>query len=255
MDNVTINMLEKPDLKNPILIEGLPGIGLVGKLAGDHLLDELKAKKFAELHSPYLPPQVNIQEDGTVKLVNMEFHSYSQEGKEIILLTGDFQGITPDSQYQMAEKTLELAQQLNTRRIYTLGGLATGNITQHPKVFGAATSTKLVEEHSKYDITFRNDGVIFGASGLLLGLGIQRNMEGVCLMGETHGQIIDAKSAQAVLKVLTEILGITVDMEEIEKKAKDTEKQLNKISKMINSQQKEQQRREDYSDEPQTYIR
>lgn len=122
MDNVVLNMLEKPDLKNPIMIEGLPGIGLVGKLAGDHLLDELKAKKFAEIYSPYLPPQVNIKEDGTIKLVDMEFHSWSENEKELILLTGDFQGITPDSQYQMAEKIIELALGLNVKRIYTLGG-------------------------------------------------------------------------------------------------------------------------------------
>lgn len=250
-----MNMLEKPNLKNPIMIEGLPGIGLVGKLVGDHLLDELKAKKFAEIYSPYLPPQVNIREDGTIKLVNMEFHSWSENEKELILLTGDFQGITPDSQYQMAEKTIELALGLNVKRIYTLGGLATGNITQKPKVFGAATSKKLVEEHEKYGIIFKGDGAIFGASGLLIGLGAQKQIEGVCLMGETHGQIVDAKSAESVLRVLTQILGIKVDMTALENKAKDTEKQMSQISKMISSYQKEYQRGEEYSRDPPTYIR
>jgi uncharacterized protein (TIGR00162 family) len=254
MDNVEIKILENQEFKNPILVEGLPGIGLVGKLAGDHLLDELKAKKIAELHSPYLPPQVNIQQDGTVKLVNMEFHSYSKNGKEIILLTGDFQGITPDSQYQMAEKTIQLALDNNVKRMYTLGGLATGNITQTPRVFGAATSKKLVQEHEKYGITFKGDGAIFGASGLLLGLGMQKNLEGVCLMGETHGQIIDAKSAQSVLRVLTQILDIKVDMTAIEKKAKDTERQMTQISKMIANQQ-QNNKREDYPGEATNYIR
>jgi len=48
MDDVEVRILEKPKLRDTILIEGLPGIGLVGKLAADHMLDELKAKKFAE---------------------------------------------------------------------------------------------------------------------------------------------------------------------------------------------------------------
>ena len=36
---------EKKDikLKDPVFVEGLPGIGLVGKLAADHLIQELKA--------------------------------------------------------------------------------------------------------------------------------------------------------------------------------------------------------------------
>lgn len=255
MDDVVLKMLKEPKLKKPVLIEGLPGIGLVGKLVGDHLLDELKAKKFAEIYSPYLPPQVNIQEDGTTKLVNMEFHSYGQKGKELILLTGDFQGITPDSQYYITEKIIEVALKTNVKRIYTLGGLATGNINQKPKVYGAATSRKLVQEHKKYDITFKGDGAIFGASGLLLGLGAQKQIEAVCLMGETHGQIIDAKSAQSVLHVLTQILGIKVDMTAMEKKAKDTEKQMMQISKMISGYRKEQERVEDYGGDQTSYIR
>ena len=83
---------------------------------------------------------------------------------------------------------------------------------------------------------------------------MQKNLEGVCLMGETHGQIIDAKSAQSVLRVLTQILDIKVDMTAIEKKAKDTERQMTQISKMIANQQ-QNNKREDYPGEATNYIR
>ena len=39
-----------PKLNKPIFIEGLPGIGNVGKLAVDFLIDELKAKNCLRLH-------------------------------------------------------------------------------------------------------------------------------------------------------------------------------------------------------------
>ena len=35
----------KIEIKNPILIAGLPGIGNVGKIAVDFLIEEMKAKK------------------------------------------------------------------------------------------------------------------------------------------------------------------------------------------------------------------
>jgi uncharacterized protein len=254
MDDVVVNVLEKPKMKDAILVEGLPGIGLVGKLAGDHLKDELKAHKFAEFVSPFLPPQVNIQDDGTVKLVNMEFYHWSGS-RDIILLLGDFQGITPDSQYQLAEKTLDLAQEFDVKRIYTLGGLGTGAITTQPRVFGAATSTNLVSELEKYGVIFKGGGAIFGASGLLLGLAIPRSIEAVCLMGETHGQIIDAKSAEAVLAVLTKIIGVEISMGELEKKAKQTEEQISQVSKMINSHKKAAERQQQMLNESPTYIR
>jgi uncharacterized protein (TIGR00162 family) len=255
MNDITFRLIENPKLKNTILVEGLPGIGLVGKLAADHLLDELKAKKMAELYSHNLPPQVMIQEDGTIKLVNMEFYYYKKDKKDIIVLVGDFQGITPDSQYRLAEETIEFIKKFNVKRIYTLGGLGTGNLTKTPRVFGAATSKELVKEHSKYNIAFKGGGAIIGASGLLLGVGMQHDVEGVCLMGETHGQIIDAKSAEAVLEVLTKILGLKIDMKALVDKARDTEEQMFKLSQMIAATQQAEEQQRKFLSEPPTYIR
>jgi hypothetical protein len=42
---------------NPILIEGLPGIGQVGKLAAEYMIHMLDAAKIGEIHSIYFPPQ------------------------------------------------------------------------------------------------------------------------------------------------------------------------------------------------------
>jgi len=58
------------------------------------MLDQIKAKKFAELYSPYLPSQVLILGGGTVKLVNMEFYYWKNKKRDLIILVGDFQGIT-----------------------------------------------------------------------------------------------------------------------------------------------------------------
>ncbi|ODS36360.1 proteasome assembly chaperone family protein [Candidatus Altiarchaeales archaeon WOR_SM1_SCG] len=255
MDEVTVKIIERPELNNPVMVEGLPGIGLVGKLAADHLLDELKGKKFAELYSVFLPPQVVIQEDGTVKLVNNEFYYVRRNGTDIVILTGDFQGITPDSQYKISESTLDVAQQFNVKTIYTLGGLGTGNIVKKPKVYGAATSKEIIKKLKEYGVIFKGGGGIFGASGLLLGLGQLRGIECACLMGETHGQIIDAKAAEALLEVLTKILGIEIDMKKLEEKAKMTEREMNEISKMITSQREALEREQRISDDIPSYIR
>jgi proteasome assembly chaperone (PAC2) family protein len=51
MDNIKIVYLEEPEFKSPIMVEGLPGVGNVGKLAAEHLLEQVKAKKFADIYS------------------------------------------------------------------------------------------------------------------------------------------------------------------------------------------------------------
>ncbi|PKP54606.1 MAG: proteasome assembly chaperone family protein [Candidatus Altiarchaeales archaeon HGW-Altiarchaeales-3] len=258
MDDITIKIIEDLKLNDAILIEGLPGIGLVGKIAADHLLDELKGRKFAELYSVYLPPQVVIRKNGTVKLVNNEFYyvrQQSKDGRDIVILTGEFQGITPESQYRISDAILDIAKKINITTIYTLGGLGTGNITHEPGVFGAATSKEMIKKLKEHDVIIKSDGGIFGASGLILGLGKMQGIECACLMGETHGQIIDAKSAEALLIVLTKILGIKIDMTKLEEKAKMTEKDISAIDEMINVQKKEIEREMQLSKEIPSYIR
>jgi len=70
MDDVYIRVLDRPALKNPILVEGLPGVGNVGKLAADYLKEKLQAKPLATFYSKFFPPQVYVSEEGLIRLVS-----------------------------------------------------------------------------------------------------------------------------------------------------------------------------------------
>lgn len=229
----TVVYFEKPKLKSPVLIEGLPGVGNVGKLAAEHLIDEIKAKKFAEIYSNDFPPQVFVNVDGTVKLVKNELYygRKGKNGKDIIILTGDFQGMSPKGQYMLADAVLDIAEEFNVKMIYTLGGYGIGTEIEKPRVIGAATHVKLVEELKKYGVVFKGEegGGIIGASGLLLGMGMLRNMKGVCLMGETSGYIVDPKSAREVIKTLTKILGIKISFARLDEKAEEVKRITDRI--------------------------
>ena len=67
MDYVTIKKINKqPKLKNPILIEGLPGIGFVANITALHLIKELHAKLFAQIQSSaFQDLAVTTNNDGT----------------------------------------------------------------------------------------------------------------------------------------------------------------------------------------------
>jgi len=229
---------KKPKLKNPIFMEGLPGIGNVGKLAVEHMIEDMKATKFAELYSKDFPPQVFINIDGTIKLVNNEFFYWKAKKKnqrDMILLTGDYQGLSSHGQYDLAEKILDVIQELNVKEIFTLGGYGLGHEIKEPKVLCATTDKNLVSKMKKYGAIFKKNepgGGIVGASGLLLGLGKLRGMKGACFMGETPGYLVDPKSAKAVLKILTKILNLDINLSELEKKAKEIEYIAHQLKEM-----------------------
>jgi len=231
---------KKPKLKNPILIEGLPGIGNVGKLAAEHLIESIKATKFAELYSKDFPPQVFINPDGTVKLVNNEFFYWKAKKKnqrDLVILTGDYQGLSSQGQYELVEKILEVSEEMGVKELYTLGGYGLGHEIDKPKVLCATTNKNLVKAMKKYGAVFKKNepgGGIVGASGLLLGLGKLRGIQGVCLMGETPGYLVDPKSAKAVLNVLMKVTNVTVGLSALEKKAKEIEHIAHQLKEMEN---------------------
>jgi uncharacterized protein (TIGR00162 family) len=241
MKTVTVNYVnKKPKLNDPILIEGLPGIGNVGKLAVEHLIESTKAKKFAELYSKDFPPQVFINSDGTIKLVNNEFYYFKAKKKnqrDLVLLTGDYQGLSSQGQYELVESILDIIEELGVKQMYTLGGYGLGYEIKQPKVLFATTDKHLVKNLKKLGAIFKKNepgGGIIGASGLLLGLGKLRGFQGACFMGETPGYLVDPKSAKAVLKILTKITNIDINLSRLEEKAKEIEAIAQQLSEMEN---------------------
>lgn len=239
MRETTVRKIKDPDLKNPILIEGLPGVGHVGKLVAEHLIEELKAEKVMEVYSPHLPPQVIVLDDGTVKQVRNEIYAYRGKDRDLLLLVGDYQSATNEGHYDLTGVFLDLCEEFGVERIYTLGGYGTGQFVEKPQVLGAANSLELVEEMKGYGVVFQENepgGGIVGVSGLLLGLGRLRDMDAVCLMGTTSGYLVDPKSAQEVLRVLSRALDIEVDMLALEERAKEMERIVGKLREMEKAQ-------------------
>jgi len=236
----TIIERKKVKLRRPILIEGLPGIGLVGKLAADHMIKELKAEKIAELYSPHFPHQVLMRKKGTMRMLRNKFYLIKGTGKDsrdLLVLVGDVQAVTSEAQYEVCGKILDYFEKLGGKMIYTLGGYGVGKVVEKPRVLGVCTHKKLLEPMKKYGIVFGEaSGSIIGAAGLLLGMGRLRGMGGVCLMGETHGGYVDARCAQSVLEVLGKMVGVKINLDKLEERAKMNEKFVKKMEKEAEKQ-------------------
>ena len=241
MKETLVFRIKDVDLTDPIMIEGLPGVGHVGKLVADHMVEELHAEKIIEIYSPHFPPQVMVKEDGTIKQVKNEIYARrGQNGEpDLLIIIGDYQSATNEGHYELTSIFLDIAESYKVRRIYALGGYGTGQFVDKSSVMGAATSIELVEEMKTQGVLFQENepgGGIIGVSGLLLGLGALRGLDVVCLMGVTSGYLVDPKAASEVLRVLSGILGIEVGMHALEERAKEMEKIIGKLQEMERAQ-------------------
>jgi hypothetical protein len=234
MDEFEIEAVAEPDLSEPVLIEGLPGVGHVGKLAAEHLVEERDGELVRRIYSTHLPPQVSV-EDGLTQLACAEVHAVETDGQDLLVLTGDHQAQDTVGHYGLADVFLDVAGDLGADRVFALGGVPTGELIEEYDVIGATTTSDQKEELEGVGVEFRGDepaGGIVGVSGLLLGLGKRRDVNAACLMGETSGYLVDPKSAQAVLEVLQEVLGFEVDFGSLEERAEEMEEVVRKIQEM-----------------------
>jgi uncharacterized protein len=232
--NVIYSSDSLPDLKSPYLICGFPGSGYVGKIAVDHLIEELHAKRLADIYSTSFPPQVLIRSDGTADLMkNTIFYSKGSSGINLLLLTGDSQPASPDSEYLLAEEIMDIATKFKTNHVFTLAAYITGVFVEKPRIFGTATDTDTIRSFSESNISTMDGGSITGMNGLIIGIAKLHGIRGTCLLGETSGYVVDAKASKSILETLLQIVGINIDMKNLEKRAKETEMLIQTIEQQM----------------------
>jgi uncharacterized protein len=207
MDKPYLREIFKPELENPILVQGLPGFGNVGRIAAHLLIKFSDAKPFAELYSPYFPDYVSVSSKGLCYLPKYEFYSAPLEKNNLVIMTGETQPSFDDvlAHYQVCGDILDFAQKVGCHFVVTMGGVPiTEDKTQ---VYVAATSARLATEFMEKGAVIYSKGRIVGGTGLTLALAKERELEGVCLLGTTTGFKADRGAGFMVFKFLMKTLG------------------------------------------------
>jgi uncharacterized protein (TIGR00162 family) len=251
-----IKELKLIEAKDPVLIEGLPGLGLVGKIAIRYLIKQLKAQKFAYLYSPHFPYFVLVNKKGNVRLLRGAFYYVKNpEGpNDIILFTGDSQSQTIEGQYEIADKMLSFSKKHNVQAIVTIGGYRM-ETEGKPKVIVAGTTQEILNKAiAAGAIVSPSGSPIVGTAGLILGLARFKKIDALCLLGETRGYLPDPLSARSVLDVIRTMFNFNINLEGLDEEVGKAEKMVVRLQKIEEKrvEQAEETRKEE--DKKTTYI-
>lgn len=223
-------------LKNATLIEGLPGIGNVGKIAIDILIDEIKAEKILDFFSYSLPNSVFVNENNLVDLPKIELYHKNIKGTDFLFLSGDVQPTSEEASYSFTEAILDTAEKYHCNSIITLGGIGLSEIPKSPKVYCTGNTKKAVAAFKDAGVHTNIYGVvgpIIGISGLLLGMGKRRKIPACALLAETYGHpvYIGLPGARELLSVLIKKYGFSVSLTELDTEIKTLEQNIRKPDK------------------------
>lgn len=236
---------EKPKLNNPILVEGLPGIGFVANIAALHLINELKAKRFASIVSSSFQDFAVTTGNGDARTpINELYYVKRGEGeRDIIIWYGNTQALTTFGQYELCGKILDIAEELGCSCIVSVGGFKKDEIQPTPAMYSAATDEETLNEALALGAKVMV-GHIFGIAGILVGLSRLRGIRGFALLIDTLGMHPDLIATQSALTALSKYLKIDLDLSKLDATAEETKKMLESfglIRNIVEEKKKEEQ--------------
>jgi len=209
-----MRIYEKPVLRDPVLIEGLPGIGLVANLATYHMIEELKADLFGEIFCSAFQDLAVSAKGGDFKFptAKLYYHKNGDSQYDLIILHGNTQALTTRGQYELCWCILDTVEEMGCKRIITIGGYRPGRDVHEPTLYYAASDLEMALEARKLGAKIL-PGQIYGAAGLLIGLAKLHKMSGFCLLAETPGEYPDKVAALRILGVLSDFLRLNLDLD------------------------------------------
>lgn len=256
---------DHPGLKDPVMISSWSGIGNIGLIAVDTLIDQLNAEELGEIEPwNFFDPQKAVFKDGLLhelEFPKSKFYYNRLPEKDTVFFVGEEQPgqmekmyASGEKAYEMARLVLDVAQKTGIKRIYTSGACVT---TSHhhikPKVVAVASSEQLLEEtcrisqaHPMSKIGSEGgEGVITGLNGLLLSMAKKRGMEAACLMGEIPDWLSRApfpypKASLSVIEAFAKIIDVPVSATILEQKIEEIDKVVEKLYEKFPDKVKEQ---------------
>ena len=239
-----IKNLEHPKLDKIILIEGLPGIGNVGKIAVDFMIEVLKAKKFIEIYSDAFPSSVFVNDENLVQIPKIEVYYKKLKKQDLLLLAGDIQPLDERACYEFCESIIEIFKKYRGKEIITLGGIGMPKIPKNPVVYCTANNQEIIKKYKTKDLNEKIFGVvgpIMGVTGLLIGISGKNKIPGISLLAQTfgHPNYLGIKGANEILKILNKKLDLKLNLNLLEREIKDIEKEVKIKTKQIPKQKVE----------------
>jgi hypothetical protein len=211
-----------------VCISALPGIGMTGKSAIDHLIKELNPKKYVELYTTDFPSHIIINDDGTIitPCITIYYVNNINDGElELFFVTGDTQPNSVIGTNSLSEEIVKLLSEAGADFVISLAATPILSPKKTPKVFLTFSSESVYQEFLEAGVKNKFvKGTITGMNGVIPGFAKSSfNIEGVVLLSETYPQFVrDLSASISLISILNKYLHLNIDIAELEEQAQKT---------------------------------
>jgi uncharacterized protein len=215
------------DVKDAVVLEGSPELGLIGNILGWLLVEELKMKQIGYIDSKEFPPLAVLYKGIAIH----PFRIYSSEG--IVLFLSDFI-IPPTVSYDMSNAIVDWMERNNSKELITFNSMVV--MEKSDSVAAAANSEDALKRLGDLELPILPFGNVNGLSGSLLTRTATKDIPASCLFAEVLNQYPDPRAAASLVNVLNKMLNIKVNAEPLLKEAEEIEERLKELANRVQNE-------------------
>lgn len=207
--------LQGPDaeLEKPTFVEGFPGIGLVGKIATDHLVDELEMRYYASVHCEGLP-RIGVYRGGD-RTARPPVRLYVSEEHDLLALQSDAP-IRAQAIDNVADCVTNWIVDEGATPLYLSGLPAERETNRRPDLYGIATGDAVDLLDDREIDSPPEDGVVTGPTGALINHAAQAGYDSLGLVVECSPQFPDPEAASVLLDdAIAPLAELSIDVQEL----------------------------------------
>ena len=209
---------DEPDVDAPWLVEGLPGVGLVGKIAADHLIDAFEMRHFANVHCEGVP-RVAVYAEGDADL-RTPIRLYADEGRNLLALQSDIP-VSPDAAAEFAECLSAFYEEHDATPVY-LSGVPREKGEDAPGLYGVGAgdgAARLAE--IGIDVPSET-GLISGPTGALLSHAVETDQTAVGLIVESDPRFPDPEASRVIIdRGIEPLIDVEVPVDNLVERAEE----------------------------------
>jgi uncharacterized protein len=215
-DEITIIETKKINVDNPIIIEGVPDIGLVGSIAVSHMVQEQNFDEVGYIKSDLFPPVMVVHDRKVLNPVRI-----FQKGKLIAILSEI--PIDPRLGYMLSKKLTEWYKEKGVELIISISGMSLQERIDidEPEVFGTSNNEDVLKKMEGSGVKILEEGFVSGFYALILKNSIELNLNSSVLLAQCYPSYPDPGAAASILKILNKLTGLEVDVKQLSEQAED----------------------------------
>ena len=232
--SIKIHEISKQKLKDAVLINGFPSVGLVGTIVANFLINTLKLDQIGVIDSPRFPA-ISIVKDGEP---NNPMRIYAGEQicndgscNQVVVCVSEFTP-PPEMTKDLVEVLVDWAGKNGCTKIISAEGFNSGpkGEGEFNEIYGITSTADArgwIEEAKVKPFTY---GTVGGITGTLLNEGKLRGINVLGLLAEVSEDSPDARAAAGVIKAIDELLlAIELDIEPLLKEAETLEQEVQSV--------------------------